>query len=245
MAWMQIVEVVRRTEQGVTQPYICRAEDGFLYYVKGRGAGFPSLIKEWICGSLAKRFGLPVPDFAILEMPMALYRIGENGLLAELGHGPVFGSKEIPGSNELSMTEAACLDGGFKRDLAVFDWWIMNGDRTLSPSGGNPNILWSLPAGIPYIIDHNLAFDASTTLPTMEAGHVFGQMLTEVAASPEMQKAFAERFSACLADWNRILDQSPRRWTFLDDRQTVPAAFQPDHALAFLTRYKDGLWMRQ
>ena len=58
---IEIVEVIRRTQQGVTQPYICRSEDGELYFVKGRGAGYASLAKEWVAGCLAKRLGCPYP----------------------------------------------------------------------------------------------------------------------------------------------------------------------------------------
>ncbi|MEW5824691.1 MAG: HipA family kinase [Pseudomonadota bacterium] len=32
------VEIIDRSEQGMTRPFICRGEDGFVYFVKGRGA---------------------------------------------------------------------------------------------------------------------------------------------------------------------------------------------------------------
>ncbi|WP_409527298.1 HipA family kinase [Rhizobium sp. BK591] len=49
---IEIEEVLRRSDQGVTRPYICRGADGKLYYVKGKDAGYESLVKEWIAGTL-------------------------------------------------------------------------------------------------------------------------------------------------------------------------------------------------
>lgn len=36
---VQIVEVIRRSEQGITLPYICRGDNDKVYFVKGIGAG--------------------------------------------------------------------------------------------------------------------------------------------------------------------------------------------------------------
>ena len=34
-----IEEIIGRSVQGVTRPFICRGDDGIVYFVKGRGAG--------------------------------------------------------------------------------------------------------------------------------------------------------------------------------------------------------------
>ena len=39
-----ITEVIGRSSQGITRPFLCRADDGRLYYVKGNGAGRRALI---------------------------------------------------------------------------------------------------------------------------------------------------------------------------------------------------------
>ena len=31
----QIIQIIRRTDQGATRPFVCRAADGYVYYVKG------------------------------------------------------------------------------------------------------------------------------------------------------------------------------------------------------------------
>jgi len=48
---VEIVEVIRRSEHGMTEPFICRGDDDNFYFVKGIGAGRDSQIKEWISGN--------------------------------------------------------------------------------------------------------------------------------------------------------------------------------------------------
>ena len=36
---VNIVEIIRRSTQGITRPFLCRGDDNWLYYVKGHGAG--------------------------------------------------------------------------------------------------------------------------------------------------------------------------------------------------------------
>lgn len=40
---VEIVEILRRSEQGMTKPFICRGDDGEIYFVKGQNAGHRSL----------------------------------------------------------------------------------------------------------------------------------------------------------------------------------------------------------
>jgi len=48
-----IIDVRRRSEQGITQPFFCRADDGYWYWVKGHDAGRHSLCAEWLAGLIA------------------------------------------------------------------------------------------------------------------------------------------------------------------------------------------------
>lgn len=98
---IEIDEVLRRSDQGVTEPYICRGADDKLYFVKGRGAGYDSLVKEWIAGQLALRLGLPIPRFCIVAVPYELYEAGRDGALRDLGAGLLFGSENVESANEI------------------------------------------------------------------------------------------------------------------------------------------------
>ena len=64
-----IEEVLGRAHQGVTLPFICRGDDGALYFVKGIGASRRSQIFEWVVAQLATVFGLPIVEYALAEVP--------------------------------------------------------------------------------------------------------------------------------------------------------------------------------
>lgn len=242
---IDIVEVIRRTEQGVTRPYVCRVETGDLYFVKGKSAGHSSLAREWIAGSLAKRMNLPIPDIAILTVPPELVGRDQPELLSGLGTGQVFGSKAVEGADEITIADIAQVPIDLKREIAVFDWWLFNGDRTLSENGGNPNILWSTPSGTLHVIDHNLAFDRSVTLSSLEHEHIFGAALTEVVETMRLRQAFAERLHECLADWDGIWLEMPERWNFVDDLLTMKTEFAKTEAERLLRRCaSDEMWTR-
>ena len=69
---LAIVEILERSTQGQTRPFLCRCDDDQLYYVKGRDTGPRSLLSEWLSGHLAQAFGLPVPVFAVAKAPQGL-----------------------------------------------------------------------------------------------------------------------------------------------------------------------------
>lgn len=91
---VEIVEVLRRSEHGMTRPFICRGDDDNVYFVKGFGAGRDSQIKEWIAGNLALTFGIPLAPFRIVTVSEELTDLMMPGDAADLGSGPAFGSQE-------------------------------------------------------------------------------------------------------------------------------------------------------
>ncbi|MFB9241010.1 HipA family kinase, partial [Massilia antarctica] len=111
---MQIIEVIDRSEQGITKPFICRGDDGKIYFVKGRGAGRRSLLCEWIAGNLGLSLGLPIAPFTVVDVPGALISLASREDLNELGSGPAFGSLRLQ-VVELSgpMTFPVKLDIGY------------------------------------------------------------------------------------------------------------------------------------
>ncbi|KEQ09327.1 HipA family kinase [Pseudorhizobium pelagicum] len=247
---IEIEEVLRRTEQGVTMPYICRGTDGKLYYVKGKNAGYESLVKEWIAGALARHMGLPIAPFDFVFVPVELYELGrhvnQGGLnLAGLGSGTLFGSEHIPDSNELSFLNVTAIPIALKRDIAAFDWWIMNGDRTLTESGGNPNILWSERNKTAVIIDHNLAFDPSVTLNSQLSDHVFAGALAEICEDPELQSRYGIRFTQVMSELPNIIGDIPPRWHYVDDQETVEISLSTATVEAALQRFMmPDFWKR-
>ena len=163
---LTVVEVLERSKQGRTEPYICRCNDGAVYFVKGRSATRFELIAEWLCAQLDKAFGLPIAPHAIATVPEELIEADLTGWLGKLGEGEVFASQRV-GAVELTETHRELVPQKLRRDVIAFDWWVHNGDRNMTPKGGNPNLLWNPEAeGSLVVIDHNLALILSFRLPT-------------------------------------------------------------------------------
>lgn len=118
-------------------PYICRADDDEVYFVKGAGAGRRSQIAEWIAGKLGLALGLPIAPFEIVDVPEALLEFDSSLDLTDLGAGPAFGSQRQE-AMELTASAVSEVPACLQRDLLAFDWWIHNSDRLLTEKGGNP-----------------------------------------------------------------------------------------------------------
>lgn len=175
---MRILEVTGRARQGKTEPFICRARDGRLYYVKGIHAGYRSMICEWVAGRLAQQLGLPIAPFEIVEVPRALIEESLNAEHLQLGVGEAFGSQQIEFADLFQWSQRTLVEASLAVRVLVFDWWICNSDRILGELDGNVNLLWTNAPGEIHLIDHNNAFS-----PDVQNGrwsdfcedHVFGQ----------------------------------------------------------------------
>ena len=116
-----IVEVLRRADQGMTRPFLCRGDDDVLYYVKGRGAGLRSMCCEWVAGRLAQEMKLPVPRFEIAEVPAALVAGSDRDDIRELGSGAVFASARVEGAGEITWSEAMGSPEGMMAGVLLFE----------------------------------------------------------------------------------------------------------------------------
>lgn len=99
---LQIQTIMDRAEQGVTSPFICMAENGLEYFVKGLHATRASQINEWIGGNMAQALGLPVAPFELLEVGEELYE-ELPAKMKEIGKGICFGSLAQKGCALLSL----------------------------------------------------------------------------------------------------------------------------------------------
>ncbi len=60
---LELIEIHKKLEQGATEPYLCTANDGEKYIVKGNTALARGRICEYVCAHIGKSFGLPIPNF--------------------------------------------------------------------------------------------------------------------------------------------------------------------------------------
>lgn len=215
MTALQVTEIVRRLDQGMTRPFLVRAEDDALYVAKGRETTQRGLIAEWICAYLARQLGLPVPAYSLLQVPPELaLALGPEA--SALGHGAVFGSLQQSGVQEFAVTQLKRVDAVQRRMLLAFDWWVENADRSLSAHGGNPNLLWSAAENKLMVIDHNLAFDAGFDDASFFATHVFRQEADTVFGDLVCRAETSARLDDALACFDPAVLGIPPEWLWLD-----------------------------
>jgi hypothetical protein len=67
---VDVVQYVHPLREGGSLPAIVKADDGFLYVLKFRGAGQgkKALIAEFIGGELARAIGLNVPELVFMNL---------------------------------------------------------------------------------------------------------------------------------------------------------------------------------
>lgn len=238
---LRLVEILDRSVQGRTRPFYCRGEDGHFYYVKGRDAGKRSLICEWMGGSLATAFGLTIPHFTIAYAPAKLLQMHPEGY--DLGPGPLFASRATPNLAELSFASVAEVPREVRRDVAVFDWWVRNEDRSLTAHGGNPNLLWDPALKALQPIDHNLAFDGDFSPRLFLETHVFARDFVEVSNDIADRSVYAGRLQLAMAVTPAAWDDVPQEWLFEDDEETVATDFSPiDVSTMLATCSQEMFW---
>lgn len=239
---LEIVEIMGRAQQGVTQPFICRAEDDQVYFVKGRGAGRRSLICEWIGSQIGLRLGLPIAPFEIVEVSEVLLAVAMRDDMNDLGVGKAFGSRKIS-VVELSVSLIDQVPKDIQRDVLAFDWWVRNADRSLGESGGNPNLFWDTNNAALVVIDHNQAFDSEFSALDFVETHVFRAHWNTLIGDRVVQQRYVTRFLNALSEWATICNTIPPEWWFVDAEQTVQTDFDIQFAYQCLLRCQtDVFW---
>ena len=228
---LTIVEIIKQADQGLSSPFLCRGDDGKLYYVKGKASGRASLWAEWMGGHLGRAFGLPIPPFYIADVPAALIRESPPEL-RRLGHGPAFASQSVDACQWLELAVAPKVPAPIQKDVLVFDWWLHNGDRTR----GNPNLLWDAQNNAPVVIDHNQTFDRDFSESAFWENHLFAAQRDAVFSNLAEQAAYSERLAAALSVWTEACDNVPPEWRWANDEQDIPANFDLTAAHALATR---------
>jgi hypothetical protein len=240
---LTVVEVLERSKEGRTQPYICRCDDGKVYFVKGRSATRTGLAAEWISAQLASALGLPIAPYAIAEVPVELMEADLTGWLLDLGAGAVFASQRVEAVN-LTTTHLDHVARTHRQDVLLFDWWIHNGDRNLTPMGGNCNLLWrpSVEDGL-VLIDHNLAFDTEFSPMEFLQLHVFADEAATLFGDFVLRQHYAARIKEALKTWAETCNNLPEEWYFVDAEATIPVDLELTEIKNFLDRaVTDAFW---
>jgi hypothetical protein len=216
-----IDEVLGRAQQGITEPFICRGDDGAIYFIKGKGAGRRSQICEWVSAQLATEFGLPIAEYALAEVAEELIEANAFPNISQLGSGIVFASRELPHPQELTAITRDLVPDQLASDVLVFDWWLHNEDRHLTERGGNPNLLWDMQNSGLVVIDHNQAFDRYFNPSNFLKTHVFARRWNDIFSDHLQREHYASKLEAILPRLAGIRANIPDSWWYVDDG--VPA----------------------
>lgn len=241
---LTVVEVLERSKEGRTEPYICRCDDGEVYFVKGRSATRNGLIAEWICAELATALSLPIAPYFIANVPIELIEADTNGWLQDLGSGAVFASQRVCATN-LTRVHLDLVPKKQRCDILMFDWWIHNGDRNLTGLGGNCNLLWTPENdGELILIDHNLAFESDFLTTEFINLHVFADEVSTLFSDFVSRDAYTKSFHFAMLKWSSIWDSLPKEWAFIDDELTIPNNFPYAAVKNLLDRSStDDFWL--
>jgi hypothetical protein len=234
---LKIEEVIKRSTQGVTHPFICKDSEGRELWVKGKSWLPSDLASEWICGNIAKAWGLPIADFDLVFVDKDLIDFSAVPEIISLGAGYGFGSVHVQGASELDFSDIEKIDPEWKADLLLFDYWVQNEDRTLSAQGGNPNLLWKLPGGGMVVIDHNNAFDQTFTPEKLFEHHVFAEM--KALWTPEYQGNRQEKMLGILEKLPDMIASLPESWFENDDNSNNPLASEVERMQNVLSKIQD------
>lgn len=233
-----ITQVSRRSTQGVTEPFLCLADDGKWYWCKGHGAGRHSLCAEWLAGRIAQDLLLPIPPFCQLVVPKELVSDSLLPEICDLGAGIAFGSADVANTRDYQFGDIHDTLQTLRAGILFFDWLIQNDDRTLGPEGGNPNLRWSIVEKRLWVIDHNVAFDNDFSPEEFFASHVFAADKPWLVANGLLD--FRARMADITGRVESIVGEIPEEWLFQDREMTQPVGFVPA-ARALLARKAQSL----
>ena len=217
-----------------------RKTDGHDYFVKSAGAGWRSLICEWVAGRLAIEFGLPVPPVAQLVVEDALAATYRQRGDLDLAAGLAFGSKRVDRVRDFEPALLGRCDAQFRQDLVAFDWWVRNADRTLGELSGNPNLLWVTGESRPAVIDHNMAFEADFDVRLFCETHVFRDDFLAMRNDWVLQQQYQQRLVALLPLLDTVWPELPHDWLFDDDGRSRMTRDEVDQILEPVQH--EGFW---
>lgn len=238
MKTTRIIQMVRRSEQGQTRPFLCRDNDGHLYFAKGLNSGWDGLCREYVATRLAQCLNLPVATVCLLDIPPALVEEHHDREAQDLGTGIVFGSRDVSSASEnvdeLRWSEVESIPIELRAAILLFDWWVCNSDRILSEKGGNPNLLWASASQELHVIDHNNAFASAENMADFWDDHIFREARDRWDEA--WRQMWQTRLSATLEQLETVWDEMPLEWV---DQSAESGGLTLEKAHALLQRCRD------
>lgn len=158
---VNVVQYIKPLREGGSLPAIVKADDGFLYVLKFRGAGQgkKALIADFIGGELARAIGFKVPEMVFMNLDDSFSQTEPDEEIQDLlkfSVGLNLGVHFLSGSITLDPLVSK-VDELIASKLVLLDSMISNIDRTAK----NPNLLiwnnelWVIDNGASFYFHHN------------------------------------------------------------------------------------------
>ena len=212
---VNVIQYVHPLREGGSLPAIVKADDGFLYVLKFRGAGQgkKALIAEFIGGEIARAIGLKVPELVFMNLDDSFSKTEPDEEIQDLLKFSVGLNLGLHFLSEAITFDPLVydVDAGTASKVVLLDSIISNIDRTAK----NTNLLhwnnelWVIDNGASFYFHHdwkNWQNHLSRTFPLIK-DHVLLQKATNLKeASNEIQRLLnhdkiIEIVSAIPEDW--------------------------------------------
>ena len=236
---VDVVQYITPLREGGSMPAIVKANDGFMYVLKFRGAGQgkKALIAEFIGGELARAIGLKVPEVVFMNLDDSFSKTEPDEEIQDLLKfrvGLNLGLHFLSGAINFDplITE---IDGLLASKVVLLDSIISNIDRTPK----NPNVLiwnkelWIIDNGASFYFHHNWPTwenHLTRTFPLIK-DHV---LLAQATQLPEAAKAIPLILTASVIQ--DIIANIPEDWLINEGDALSPAEMRAAYTLYLTTK---------
>ncbi|SMC65055.1 HipA family kinase [Cellulophaga tyrosinoxydans] len=223
---VNVVQYIKPLREGGSMPAIVKADDGFLYVLKFRGAGQgkKALIAELLGGELARAIGLKMPELVFMNLDDTFSKTEPDEEIQDLlkfsvglNLGLHFLSSAITYDPLVSKIDALTAS-----KVVVLDSIMSNIDRTAKNTNllDWNNELWVIDNGASFYFHHNWSTyknHLTRTFPLIK-DHVLLDKATQLnEASKQIQAALTEEKIA------EIIALIPEEWLQNDTDDLSPA----------------------
>ena len=222
---VDVVQYIKPLREGGSLPAIVKADDGFLYVLKFRGAGQgkKALIAELLGGELARAIGLKVPELVFMNLDDSFSKTEPDEEIQDLlkfsvglNLGLHFLSSAITFDPLVSKVDAMTAS-----KVVLLDSIICNIDRTAK----NTNLLlwnaelWIIDNGASFYFHHNWETwkeHLTRTFPLIK-DHV---LLEKASVLTEASKEIQEHLNQNII--TEIISKIPEEWLINETDSATP-----------------------
>ena len=216
---VDVVQYIKPLREGGSLPAIVKADDGFLYVLKFRGAGQgkKALIADFIGGELARAIGFKVPEMVFMNLDDSFSQTEPDEEIQDLlkfSVGLNLGVHFLSGSITYDPLVSK-IDGMMASKLVLLDSMISNIDRTAK----NPNLLiwnnelWVIDNGASFYFHHQWETwknHLTRTFPLIKDHVLLSQANQLSEASKEIQSSLSSEVI------ENVISKIPEDWLLND-----------------------------